>query len=388
MRRTSKYHGLQTDSSFRFERGANADIAVYALKRAALMIREPAGGAVSSDIVDVYPRPAGQTGRKDELCPSLDRLAGKVLNREVVNFIVSDLGIEILEKDRGSITLSIPGYKADVTREPDVIEEVLRIYGCYNIGIPDQGPDVTECAEAQARQGKTPQRRFRVPGVPRGGFYETMNNSLTPSAWYDGEVIFPPELLVKIPNPLSRDLDVLRQTLLFGGLDSILYNQNRKISDLKLYEFGTVYSLADKRAAEPLPGYHEETLLALFMTGENGGELECTGKRDRLFELKGHVAAILKLLNIDASALEPRPYASEHLSAGLSWTAGGKLIATAGLSFKANPVKIRLQTGCLLCRYKLGHARFPRGQNCHPVCRTAEIPRGPQGPCLACGCRG
>lgn len=332
VRKTSKYHGLQTDSSFRFERGANPDITVYALKRAALMIRELAGGAVSSDIVDVYPRPQDKPVVKMSYA-HLDRLAGKVLNKEVVNFIVSDLGIEILEKNQGSITLSIPGYKADVTREPDVIEEVLRIYGYNNIEIPDQ---VRTSLNVQHRPDKEKLRNVVSGYLSSAGFYETMNNSLTPSAWYDGEVIYPPESLVKMLNPLSRDLDVLRQTLLFGGLDSILYNQNRKISDLKLYEFGTVYSLADKRAAEPLQGYHEETRLALFMTGKKTEEnWNAPAKEADFFELKGHIAAILKLVNIDASVTEARPHASEHISAGLSWKADGKVFATAGLLAKA-----------------------------------------------------
>jgi phenylalanyl-tRNA synthetase beta chain len=332
VRKTSKHHGLQTDSSFRFERGANADITVYALKRAALMIGELAGGAVSSDIVDVYPRPLDKPVVKMSYA-HLDRLAGKVLNHEVVNFIVSDLGIEILEKDQGSITLSIPGYKADVTREPDIIEEVLRIYGYNNIGIPDQ---VRTSLNVQHRPDKEKLRNVVSGYLSSAGFYETMNNSLTPSAWYAGDVIFPPGSLVKMLNPLSRDLDVLRQTLLFGGLDSILYNQNRKIPDLKLYEFGTVYSLADKRAAEPLPGYHEETRLALFMTGKKTEEnWNAPAKETDFFELKGHIAAILKLLNTGASVPEARPFASEHMSAGLSWKADGKVFATAGLLAKA-----------------------------------------------------
>jgi phenylalanyl-tRNA synthetase beta chain len=328
VRKTSKYHGLQTDSSFRFERGANFDITVYALKRAALMIRELAGGTISSDIVDVYPRPLDKPVVKMRY-DRLDRLAGKVLNRDVVNYILSDLGMEILEKDPGSITLSIPGYKADVTREADVIEEVLRIYGYNNIEIPGQ---VRTSLNVQQKPDKEKLRNVVSEYLSAAGFYETMNNSLTPSSWYEGDGIYPPESLVKILNPLSRDLDVLRQTLLFGGLDSILYNQNRKITDLKLYEFGTVYSLADKPAVEPIPGYHEETRLALFMTGRQSEEnWNVPAKESDFFELKGHFAAILSLLNISGAGIEVSPFASDNLSAGLSWTAEGKVFATAGL---------------------------------------------------------
>jgi len=328
VRKTSKYHGLQTDSSFRFERGANFDITVYALKRAALMIRELAGGTISSDIVDVYPRPLDKPVVKMRYA-RLDHLAGKVLNRDVVNYILSDLGMEILEKDPGSITLSIPGYKADVTREADVIEEVLRIYGYNNIEIPGQ---VRTSLNVQQKPDKEKLRNVVSEYLSAAGFYETMNNSLTPSSWYEGDGIYPAESLVKILNPLSRDLDVLRQTLLFGGLDSILYNQNRKITDLKLYEFGTVYSLADKSAAEPIPGFHEETRLALFMTGRQSEEnWNVPAKENDFFELKGHFAAILSLLNIPGAGIEASPFASDHLSAGLSWTAEGKVFVTAGL---------------------------------------------------------
>jgi phenylalanyl-tRNA synthetase beta chain len=328
VRKTSKYHGLQTDSSFRFERGANFEITVYALKRAGLMIKELAGGAISSDIVDVYPKPVAKPVVKLTYA-HLDRLAGKMIDREVVASIVSDLGMEVLEKDKGSITLSIPGFKADVTREPDVIEEVLRIYGYNNIAIPEQ---VRTSLNVQHRPDKERLRNVVSEYLISGGFYEAMNNSLTPSAWYEGDETCKPELLVKILNPLSRDLDVLRQTLLFGGLESIVYNQNRKISDLKLFEFGTVYSLADKRTPEPLPGYHEETRLALFMTGRQTQEnWNVPAKENDFFELKGHLTAIMKRLNIDGPGLAIKHFASTHLATGLSWEADGMVLATAGL---------------------------------------------------------
>ncbi len=332
VRKTARYHGLQTDSSFRFERGANYEITLYALKRAALLIKELAGGAVTSEIVDVYPSPLK--------CPEvtlsfahLGRLAGKAIPTGVTTSILKDLGMEILSGDEKTLRVTVPGSRADVTREADLIEEVLRIYGYNNIEIPEQ---VRTSLNILPKPDREKLRLVVSEYLSSAGFYETMNNSLTPSSWYEGDEVCDPSTLVRILNPLSRDLDVLRGTLLFGGLESIVYNQNRKIQDLRLFEFGTVYALAGGASEDPLPGYHEESHLALFITGgktpENWNQAALPAD---FFELKGHFNALLTRLNIDPDRFGINPFSSAHIASGLSWEAEGRVIATGGVVSKA-----------------------------------------------------
>lgn len=328
IRKTSRYHGLQTDSSFRYERGANHEITVYALQRAALLITELAGGAVSSDIVDVYPAPIANPVVRLNF-GHLDRLAGKTLNRGVVASIISDLGMKILEKTEEGLTLSVPGFKSDVTREADVIEEILRIYGYNNIEIPIQ---VRSSQTVSPKPDKEKLRTAVSDYLCSAGFFEIMNNSLTPSAWYEGDPVFEPGKLVRMINPLSRDLDALRQTLLFGGLETIAYNRNRKANDLMLFEFGSVYALAEKGHGDPVDGFHEETHLAMWMTGSRSGETWNAHPGDvDFFDLKGHLFASLRRINIEPADLEVRPFSSKHIQNGLLLLSGGKTLATAGM---------------------------------------------------------
>lgn len=328
VRKTAKHHGLQTDSSFRFERGANYEITLYALKRAALMIQELADGKISSDIVDVYPTPIQRPLVKLNF-EHLNRMAGKSICPEVAMSILSDLGLEIREKDASGVTLSVPGFKADVTREADVIEEVLRVYGYNNIEIPLQ---VRTSVNVSPKPDKEKIRNTVSEYLSSAGFYETMNNSLTPSAWYEGDEEYKTEKLVRMLNPLSRELDSLRQTLLFGALETMVYNQNRKTVDLKSYEFGTVYSLSDeKNGKDPVTGYHEEFRLALAMTGKKSEENWNSPSRETdFFEMKGHFYALLTRLNISPAQLQISPYSSMHLT-GLSFKSGNDLLALVGL---------------------------------------------------------
>jgi phenylalanyl-tRNA synthetase beta chain len=329
VRKTARFHGLQTDSSFRFERGANSEITVYALKRAALLVKELAGGQVSSEIVDEYPSPLARPEVRLGYA-HLDRLAGKKIPLEVVLSILSDLGFEAIDKEDTGIILSVPGYKADVTREADVIEEILRIYGYNNIEIPDQ---VRTSMNVQHKPDKEKLRTAVSEYLSSVGFYEAMNNSLTPASWYDGDEVYKPEKLVRIINPLSRDLDALRQTLLYGGLQTIAYNQNRKVSDLKIFEFGTVYSIGSvTNGADPLPGYHEETRLAFFMTGKKQEEnWNVTPGEVDFFEMKGYLTALFHRMNIPLATLVITTGSTFHLPSCLIYTVDGKILAQAGM---------------------------------------------------------
>ncbi len=328
IRRSSKFHGLQTDASFRFERGANYDITVFALKRAAMMIKEIAGGEISSEIVDVYTSPI-PVQNVFLSWQNLDRLTGKVLSREVVKSILADLGMVVSrepEQETG-IMAEIPAYKVDVTREADLIEEVLRIYGYNNIELRDEiraSISYTTVPDPEKVQN------LAADYLAANGFNEIMNNSLTRSTYYTGNQDYPVEQSVKMMNPISRDLDVMRQTLLFGALESIVYNQNRKISDLKMFEFGRVYSTASLKK-EPLPGYHEEKHLALIMTGRSQPESwNASDKPVDFYTLKGYLEGVCARLAISADRFDIQPFKSGHIDDGLQYLSNGRNIFIIG----------------------------------------------------------
>jgi phenylalanyl-tRNA synthetase beta chain len=331
IRRTSKHHGLQTDASFRFERGANYEITTYALKRAALMIKELAGGTISSDIVDVYPTPFGPV-TVELTWQNLDRLIGQAVNRKVVGDILGDLGIEItgkLPNDAG-LKLWVPPFKPDVLREADLIEEVLRIYGYNNILIPEQ---VRSSLTHNPKPDPEKVRNIVSDLLTSKGFFEIMNNSLTPSAYYEGDENHPTGKLVRILNPISRDLDVMRQTLLYGGIETIVYNQNRKASDLKLYEFGTVYSLADPSSGvkEPVTGYHEEQRLGLFLTGsEETPDWNVAANKVDFFSLKSMVEAVFSRLNLSVRDMNITRCSSPYIPDGLCYQKNEQKLARIG----------------------------------------------------------
>jgi phenylalanyl-tRNA synthetase beta chain len=323
---------LQTDASFRYERGSDVDITVYALKHAAQLIKEIAGGFPSSEIIDVYPKPIENKIVSLDF-DNLDRIVGKSIDREVVLSIITDLGMNILKATSERISVKVPGFKSDVTRESDLIEEVLRIYGYNNVEIL---PEI-RASLSYSTKPDTEKIQDTISGyLSSMGFHEIMNNSLSKSTDYEGNKDFPVGNPVKILNPLSRDLDTMRQTLLYGGLETIIYNQNRKIQDLKLFEFGTVYSLGSGLSTDPLPGYHEEKHLALFLTGRV--EPENWNSRDQqvgFFDLKGIVEAIFTKLGIYHPAfrdgnLTGETYSSGIISEGFRYSANGKTVVIFG----------------------------------------------------------
>lgn len=270
IRKTSKRHGLQTDASFRFERGTDPNITIYALKRTAMLIKEIAGGVISSEIKDVYPNAINPWFVDVDLV-SVNRLIGKSIDIGVIKKILSDLEIEVKEESGDKLKLLIPTYKVDVTREVDVVEEILRIYGYNNIEIsgkinssissrpvPDLEKIQNTIAEYLVGQGVT----------------EIMNNSLTKAEYIDYNNDFSSDENVNLLNPLSKDLNVLRQTLLFGGLETVSYNLNRKLPNLKLFEFGKIYNLNNRfEQTDGIKKYSEETHLMIFATGKLSGNL-------------------------------------------------------------------------------------------------------------------
>ncbi len=328
IRKTSKRHSLKTDASFRYERGTDPNSTVYALKRAALLIKEIAGGEISSDIIDIYP-----TKIENIKVPfsflKCEQLIGKHIDIETIKNIITSLGIEIAHEGHDALLLSVPPFKVDVTREQDVIEEVLRIYGYNNIEIPialNSSLSYSEKPDMQKIQ------HIISEVLTNNGFSEMMGLSLTKGEYATKLKSLNEDRSVAMMNPLSTDLNVLRQTLLFSGLETIAYNQNRKNTDLKLYEFGKTYMAI--KGAEVSTKYIETKHLSVFITGRKLKE-NWNAKNDAVnfYTLKGIVKAILERLGInDVRTTEIN---NDAFSSGLSFNFNKKTIVEFGAVSKS-----------------------------------------------------
>lgn len=264
IRKTARRHQLSTDASFRFERGADPNITVYALKRAAMLICEITGGSVSSEIVDVYPRPIPDF-KVTLRYKQLSRLAGFSIPAGHVKKILENLDIRIVNETDDKLDVEVPAYRVDVQREADIIEEILRIYGYNNIPIPR---DIHASLSFSVKPDKEKVVNLLSDMLASLGFHEIMANSLIAGAYYKDSKDYPAGRAVRLFNPLSSELDSLRQTLLFGGLEAVQRNINHKRIRLKLFEFGNVYSMdPEKKGTVPLDKYYEETRFALFLSG-------------------------------------------------------------------------------------------------------------------------
>jgi len=327
IRLTSKRHGINTDASFRFERGVDPNMTLYALKRCALLIRELAGGSISSQIVDVYPEPLKPV-RLEATFANIDRLIGKKIDRSVIRSILLSLDFEILAEEQDRFVLLVPQYRVDVTREADVIEEILRIYGYNNVEVPED-------IHASLSYSNRPDNEKLVDMVSECltscGFYEIMCNSLTASHYYDHLETFPAANLARIMNPLSNELNVLRQTLLFGGLETIQYNTNRQRSDLRLFEFGNCYFFdAEKGKRNPLDKYREVFNLALFITGKkHEPNWISKGETSGIYEIKAHLQNIFIRLGFDLDRFVNNPVEGKKdlYADGLDYRLNDTLIA-------------------------------------------------------------
>ena len=289
VRKTAKRHALNTDASFRFERTVNPNTVIWALKRAALLMKEIAGGTISSEITDIYPTPI-ENFVVDFSYDKCDCLIGEAINRDTIKSILANLEIEILEENTEVLKLSIPPYRADVQREVDVIEEVLRIYGYNNIGMTGR----INASLSIAPKPDAHKIQERVSDLlSSNGFHEGMCNSLTRASYTDGIDVLKKDSQVILLNPLSQDLNAMRQTLMFGGLEGLAYNINRKVSDVFLYEFGKTYNRFGDE-------FVEERRLALWMTGKKQEE-SWNAKNDKVdfFYMKGLVEKILQKLGLN-----------------------------------------------------------------------------------------
>ena len=328
IRRTSKFHALQTDASFRFERGADPNITVYALKRAALLIKEIAGGDISSKIKDFYPEPINDWTVSINY-KNVDRLIGKIIEREIIKDILTDLEIKVTAETDEGLELLIPTYKVDVTREVDIIEEILRIYGYNNIILDNK---IHSSISLRQKPDMEKIQNMVSDYLSSQGFSEIMNNSLSKSVYADNNPDLDGDKSVEMLNPLSSDLNVLRQSLIFGGLESISYNMNRRISDQKLYEFGNIYrKTSDGESSGVVKNYFEEKHLMMLSVGNVNAE-NWQGKNEKadLYFLKSMLEAIITRLGINRKSVKVREGESESYSYSIEYIYNDILIAEVG----------------------------------------------------------
>jgi phenylalanyl-tRNA synthetase beta chain len=328
IRKTSKRHGLKTDASFRFERGADPNITLWALKRAIMLIKEIAGGEISSDIVDVYPKPF-ENAQIDIFYKNINRLIGKKIEPVTVKKILSLLDIDIIKEEEETLKLSIPSYRVDVKQEADVIEEILRIYGYNNVEVDMH---VNSTLSYPEKPDKEKVKNIISDHLSANGFAEIMCNSLCPSTWYLQSDDFDKDQLVILANPLSSDLNAMRQTLLFGGLSSVSWNINRQNPDIKLYEFGNCYFYHKTERPYPkVENYTEKTSLDLFISGNTGRQSwnSKTNPSD-FFHIKSSVEMILTRLGVKTEDITTVESDKKYYSESVTWLYKNALLAHAG----------------------------------------------------------
>jgi phenylalanyl-tRNA synthetase beta chain len=323
VRKTAKRHQLNTDASFRFERGIDPAITDYALKRAALLIQEVAGGEITSDLIDVYPK------KIEDFSVFLNfnkvaKIIGQEISKDIIKKILVSLDIKVNSVTDSGLGLTIPAYRVDVQREIDVIEEILRVYGYNNIQFSNK---------VNATVANSPRTEdYKIQNVVASqlnsqGFHEMMANSLTTSNYIQLSEMLLEEHNVTMLNPLSSDLSTMRQSLLFSGLEAISYNINRKNTDLKLFEFGKTYHNYPS-------GYEEKKHLTLFLTGNRNQESWTTSQKPTDFFLfKGYVHAVLERLGIQKTQIQP--LTSDIFSEGIALSIGRDAIVEIGVVKKS-----------------------------------------------------
>ena len=317
IRRTAQHHSLKTDASFRYERGTDPNMTVFALKRAILLMKELAGGEISSDVVDVFPQPI-EDFRVALNYRNVDRLIGKVIDRTEIKTILGDLDITITEEHAQGLVVSVPPYRVDVQREADVIEEVLRIHGYDRV---DTGEYLRADYLASFPELDADTLRAKISEMLVGeGFYEIITNSLTKPEY--ARALGQEEASVPMLNPLSEELSVMRQSLLFSGLEVVAHNVNRQQKNLKLFEFGTTYRKQGDK-------YLETNELAIFMTGQLRAESWMTSEVPVSFH---HLSStIRKIFNrFDISDPSQKPTEEAVFDYGLTFAYQGKILAEAG----------------------------------------------------------
>ena len=330
IRKSARRHGLSTDASFRFERGVDPNGSIYALQQAAILCQELAGGKVSMEICDVYPEPM-KNPVVELSYEYVHNLVGKDIPVETIKGICESLEMKVLNETPEALILEIPAYRVDVQRPCDVVEDILRIYGYNNVEIP------TQLKSSLVIKGEEDQKHKLANLVSEQlvgeGFNEILNNSLTKGAYY-GES----NTAVKIMNPLSTDLNVMRQTLLYGGLESIQHNANRKRQNLRLFEFGNVYTFSPEKQndEDPMQAYKEQYHAALWVTGKRvEGSWVHQNEDSTFYELSAYVENIFRRIGLKPGMTVRKKSENDVFSAGLTIeNRGGKKLVEMGIITK------------------------------------------------------
>ena len=336
VRKTARRHGLQTDASFRYERGTDPSITVYAAKLAALMIKQIAGGEICGEVVDIYPekiKPAKVTLSYDYT----RGLIGKNIPDEVIDSITASLEMETVGRRDGEVDLLIPTYRVDVTRPCDVVEDVLRIYGYNNVELTDRVH--SSLSYYTPTDMACNLRTLISEQLTANGFNEILNNSLTAEAYYTDNEMYPVDGCVRLLNPLSNELSVMRRTLLYGGLETLAHNINRRIDSMAAYEFGNVYHrnpAVESTAERPLTPYTEQSHLALWMTGNvRPGNWVRPAEEVTVYDLRAAVANILARTGITESSIRYVKGSKPVYAASLDIvTRSGKPLGSLGIVSK------------------------------------------------------
>lgn len=333
IRKSARRHGLSTDASFRFERGIDPNGTIYALKQAAIMCKELAGGKVSMEIRDEYPTKM-ENAKVSLKYDYVDNLIGKKIGNDTIKAIVESLEMKVVAENAEGLELEVPAYRVDVQRPCDVVEDILRIYGYNNVEIPTQLKSSLVLPEEEDRKHKL--ENIIGEQLVGCGFNEILNNSLTKTAYYTGLNAYTEDSTVKVLNPLSADLGVMRQTLLFGGLESIVRNANRKNPNLKFFEFGNCYHFDAAKAEgcdEPIRAYREETHLGLWLTGKRvEGSWAHPDEETTFYELKAYVENILRRIGMPQGMLVMEKSDNNIFDKGLVMkNRGGKVFVEMGV---------------------------------------------------------
>ncbi len=380
VRKTARRHGLNTDSSFRFERGVDPNNTLYVLRLAALMVKELAGGEICGPLADVYPSVI-EPARVDLGFDYLNSLVGKEIPAETVVSILKSLEMNLLEVTDKEVKMEVPTYRVDVTRPCDVVEDVLRIYGYNNVEISDSVRSALSSQSFEDRDNAL--RNLISEQLCAEGFNEILNNSLTAEAYYNELPGYPADNCVKLLNPLSNDLNVMRQTLLFGGLESLSHNINRKMADLRMFEFGNVYFFnpaAESTADRVLAPYSESSRLALWMTGAlRPGNWARKEEEATVYDLKAVVANIFARLGISPAEIRLSAGTSGLYAAGLDIaTRSGKALGTLGILSKKIAASMDIKQQVVYCEldwHALVNLSIRKKVSYSPLARTMPVKR-------------
>lgn len=374
IRKSARRHGISSDASFRYERGIDPNITIYALKRAVLLIQELAGGEVASGVTDMISDSAVTEPFRFEFSyDRLNRLVGQEIPRSDVDRILDALSVQVERRNGDVLSVAVPAYRVDVRREADLVEDVLRIYGYNNIAMP---ANVRSCMAHEERNGKERIVDTVAQYLADNGFTEIMSNSLTKAAYYEHSESFPLANCVKIMNPLSADLNVMRQTLLFNSLEAVALNTNHRNPNLKLFELGNVYRYNPERAADGgLAPYGESYRLAVTMTGlDRLASWNAKAEPADFYRLRAVAEHILGRFGLDIYKLQSREASGDVFREGMTVLMNGKELLSIGIVADKLLKPFDIKTDVFYLEMDFG--LFTKAVRKHNV-KAEELPRFP-----------